>query len=111
MSEEYKEYIWYGWNGGDCPVHPETVVEWVSLEPFFGTNPAKELTWDHNIDAGDILAFRVVKQYVEPPKPREFWLAKDGVWYETLEYARSQGYLPKNLIHVREVMDGEGKDQ
>lgn len=23
---------WIGWNGGECPVHPETIVEWVTYD-------------------------------------------------------------------------------
>jgi hypothetical protein len=26
-SEKYIEGKWYGWNGGECPVHPEAVVD------------------------------------------------------------------------------------
>lgn len=80
MTEQYdKENHWYGWNGGECPVHPETRVEL----RFFGreTNkfetdaPADEFRWDHMGTDGDIIAFRIVKLYREPRKPREWWVS------------------------------------
>ena len=67
----------HGWNGGDCPVHPETVVKfWVDGVVKFwvdgkvdGECRAGKLRWKHNETAGDIIAFRVVKPYVEPDLP------------------------------------------
>lgn len=57
----------HGWNGGDCPVHPETVVEyWLRTGTGGGRREAGGLLWCHSKTAGDIIAFRVIKQYVEP---------------------------------------------
>ena len=58
----------HGWNGGDCPVHPLTIVK-----PYFRRMHSKNdyeayhLRWLHQ-DAfcDDVVAFQVVKEYKEP---------------------------------------------
>lgn len=93
----YNDGKWHGWNGGECPVHPETTVEYVWHDPNrnsagFGTerqavedeNP--RIAWIH------VVKFRVVKEHKEP---REFWV-KGHVAYEAPVHG---------AIHVREVMD------
>ncbi len=74
---DYNDGRWHGWNGGKCPVHPESVVEFVTP----GNQPsyiwkASECEWEHR--ANPVIAFRVIKPYVEPPKPREFWVNIDS---------------------------------
>jgi hypothetical protein len=66
MTDYNNGQIW-GWNGGDCPVHPETEVRYWLRED--GASPcckASELDWKHLHRSFDIIAFRVVKAYVEP---------------------------------------------
>lgn len=69
LSEKYIEGQWYGWNGGECPVHPDTVVDVIlrnsnAIDAFSCNNEyAGEWDWD---DALPIIAFRVVKHHVEP---------------------------------------------
>lgn len=63
---DYNDGQIYGWNGGECPVHPKDVVEvW-----FRGYHPditlAESLPWGHSDAYDDIVAFKVVKPYVEP---------------------------------------------
>ena len=69
MEVNYNDGKWHGWNGGDCPVHPETVVEaFCSVEKeYFDPDYADEFDWS---TPG---AFRVVKEYKEP---REFWVTE-----------------------------------
>lgn len=73
MTDKYETGVWYGWNGGECPVHPKTVVEIIFDD---GSGPgSKELA--QNIDWRDAYGpcvFRVVTPYVEPPKPLECWV-------------------------------------
>ena len=61
---DYNDGFWHGWNGGECPVHPETLVTcmWQCKDGFFDgdTDKAKMFAW-HDLDA-----FRVVKEYREP---------------------------------------------
>ncbi len=58
----------HGWNGGDCPVHPETEVKyWLrNMSIATETYRASGLRWTHRDESGDIIAFQVVKAYVEP---------------------------------------------
>ena len=55
----------HGWNGGDCPVHPETVVMVWGRNGLVDTNCAKFVGWEHNkVFTQDIIAFQVVKEYL-----------------------------------------------
>ena len=57
----------HGWNGGDCPVHSETVVKyWMRDGKSVNERQAKNIRWGHIESHGDIIAFQVVKAYVEP---------------------------------------------
>ena len=76
---EYKKGVWYGWNGGECPVHPKSVVEYVWVqdgrtgisERMAGKDiSGAEPSWSSNIKA-----FRVTAQHFEP---REVWLRDTG---------------------------------
>lgn len=80
---DYNSGDWFGWNGGECPVHPETLVEGIYLDPETNdvnhwspvTDPASEFDWER-VERFLLVAFRVVKEYREP---REFWLVEtDG---------------------------------
>lgn len=56
----------HGWNGGECPVHPETVVKFWHREGIAASDRAGQYWWEHSDTDGDIIAFQVVKAYVEP---------------------------------------------
>ena len=64
--EDYNDGKWHWWNGGDCPVHPLSVVEAVWHDPnrntagMIGPRPAVGLAWSH------VVKFRVVKEHREP---------------------------------------------
>ena len=101
----YNDGNWHMWNGGECPVHPKSVVEAVWHEPrmeragMSGPRPAKvenepTLAWVH------VVKFRVVKEYREP---REFWIVGVCV-FESAREAKTAfpGCTP---IHVREVTE------
>jgi len=63
---DYSDGNWHGWNGGECPVHPNSRIE---AREWSGTR------W--TADAGDCdwtsMAwwFRVIKEHREP---RVFWV-------------------------------------
>jgi hypothetical protein len=70
---------WYGWNGGECPVHPKSVVQVKILEGNArngGSGIASDYTWKWSgcYPENNIIAFRVTKPYVEP---REVWVSFD----------------------------------
>jgi hypothetical protein len=70
---DYNDGKWHGWNGGECPVHRESVVEVVThLHGRIGESKALTKGWWAG-HSNPVVAFRVVTPYVEPPKPREWW--------------------------------------
>ena len=73
MTDTYdKKNIWYGWNGGDCPVHPETIVTVLLVD---GTKQATQRAGDlFGWVDGRIAAFTIFHLYREPKKPREWWV-------------------------------------
>ena len=64
----YNDGNWHGWNGGECPVHPESVVDvkFNDGEEYIGHHAED---WDWHSNEAKIIAFCVTKPYVEP---REF---------------------------------------
>lgn len=87
---DYNDGTIHGWNGGDCPVHPETVVEYWLRRHGASECMAKYVNWNHNKNSGDIIAFRVVKEYVEP---KVIWVNEEAdgihVAYDSEEKARN----------------------
>lgn len=87
---DYNDGKWHGWNGGERPVHPETVVDCLCDE--------SEAMY-HGLLAGDVDwstggAFRVIKEH---KAPREFWIDPTT---GSISTAPVSGY-----IHVKEVCD------
>ena len=102
---EYKENVWYGWNGGECPVHPETFVEYIYLDDSIGPclckDEAGRFIWLNN-DGLPIVSFRVIKEHKEP---REFWLVLNRVYTSEIEAKIYANNVDSKVIHVREVLD------
>ena len=70
---DYNDREWHIWKGGDCPVHPESVVEVRMRDvcnPEDGSEfAARTFRWTHDDEypvGAEIVCFRVVKPYVEP---------------------------------------------
>jgi len=111
---DYNDGKWHGWNGGECPVHPETVIEVIYAAASDKTAIkeealAKYCEWGNECDT-PIIAFRVITPYVEPPKPREFWVNDYGdgdfAAHETKELADESAASTRiACIHVREVLE------
>lgn len=96
---DYNDGKWHGWNGGECPVHPKSEVQVALDTGMAAIRPyAFDYGWDHNLyREGKIVAFRVTKPYVEPPKTREIWVnvyddGSIGCCYETEANALASGY-------------------
>lgn len=87
MSSEYKEGVWYGWNGGECPVHPKSVIQVIRGDSEGATAvtwPADQFqksNWSDRERSYSIIAFRVIKQHREP---LDVWLRQgilSGEWH------------------------------
>lgn len=64
----YNDGKWHGWNGGSCPVHTQSQVEYVwgrGTHSSLYRETAGVLEWEGNMH-GNIIAFRVTKEYKEP---------------------------------------------
>ena len=96
---DYNNGKWHGWNGGECPVHPETEIEIVTdsgCSAFILCAPR----WVWSSDAIEpIRAFRVVKGHREP---RECWISKVT---NVPRWSRPGDECIDNYIHVREVRE------
>lgn len=68
-TSTYKPGIWYGWNGGECPVHPEDELEIVDAHGVSAHGRAGGFNWNELRGA-----FMIIPPYVEPRKPREIWV-------------------------------------
>lgn len=111
---DYNDGEWHGWNGGECPVHPKSEVEmiWPSTldeSTKRSKRPAEDFAWHVSGDSPPSL-FRVTKPYVEPRKPREFWVNEyecgfGDMIHETKELADDIGFGRIRCIHVREVIE------
>lgn len=102
---DYNDGEWHGWDGGECPVHPNSLIEIRTPSGYHETDRRAGITaW------ADPKLFRVTKPYVEPPKPREFWVNEYpsglGGVYNSIEAADKcidAGRI--RCIHVREVIE------
>ena len=82
----------YGWNGGECPVHPETEIKIWTRNGLFCSELialAKNCFWDHVQLSRDIIAFQVVTPCAEP---KVIWVNEyadgSGFAYATEEGAK-----------------------
>lgn len=88
----------HGWNGGNCPVHPESKVITWHRNSFYQRTYAGEYWWDHRDTDGDIIAFQVVKAYVEP---KVIWVneyAEGPVSFNTEKSARN--YAMPSVVRI-----------
>lgn len=110
----YNDGKWHGWNGGECPVHPETDIECALLQgdgrmgSFSGA--AEGIYWDDELSP--VIAFRVTKEYREP---RE-WFAVGKYLHDSMDEAEAflraldrdypgMGYSGQPVTRVREVLE------
>lgn len=109
---DYNDGKWHGWNGGECPVNDDSIVEGMYLRDGSPapespvTDRAAHFDWRLE-NANTLIAFRVVKAYREP---REFWVNEYPrrvlLIYGTKEDAeRLAGPDLIRCIHVREVLE------
>ena len=85
----------YGWNGGECPVHPETKVELWFRGGVWVKDDAGVCSWKHCNSTGDIIAFQVITPY---PEPKVIWVN---------EYADGSGFAYATEEGAKEYADGD----
>ena len=63
---------WIPWNGGECPVDGDVMVEVVLKEGSVpGIYTAKNLRWEHRGNGGDIFTYRIHKPVMPAIDPNE----------------------------------------
>ena len=107
MTKDYNDGKWHGWNSGECPVHPETIVN-VKFSCGTECDTYGAGGWDWGDTPTNIVAFRVVKEYKEP---REVYKAC-GLYFPTRglaeEYVGKYTWSPSidtTIKTYREVLD------
>lgn len=111
MTHDYKHEVRdyndgqiHGWNGGACPVHPKDVVEVWFRGGGSSVTVATRLFWPHSDKDGDIIAFKVVKVYVEP---KVIWVNEHNslLWvaYQSEQGARDDAVSSATRIAVKYV--------
>lgn len=99
---DYNDGTIHGWNGGDCPVHPEAVVK-VWFEVSLNTlQRAGDLDWKVRDEDWSIIAFQVVKQHVEP---KVIWVNEYEDGYHTAHNTEEKAKhsargLPSRIIRI-----------
>jgi hypothetical protein len=83
----YNDGNWHGWNGGDRPVHPYTVVEVFCDGEKLTPGEADCFAWSKDGYA-DIVAFRVVKEHKEP---EVIWVDDENTVWDDADIAISFG--------------------
>ncbi len=101
---DYNDGNWHGWNGGECPVHSETVVEYVYMSegaPINEQDAAKHIRWDNGF-LFPVIAFRIIKEHREP---REWWISREPGCLPEVHGHNPMYHSGVEVIHVREVIE------
>ena len=66
MTVDYNDGKIHGWNGGECPVHPKTMVECWTESGERDISNAEDWFWSCGDQGDNLIAFRVIKVFKEP---------------------------------------------
>lgn len=107
---DYNDGNWHGWNGGECPVHPKTLVEYIYHKEDLGIVRTEKRaagggTHINPVPWRYVVKFRVIQEHKECTGPQEVWLRE----CETL-YGMPDGFYQcektdEGARLFREVMD------
>ena len=106
-APDYNDGKWHGWNGGECPVHAESLVECAWISGKTSIHRAGSAKWLTEGQSQYCVALRVAKPYKEV---REFWANEypnyiSGV-HETKKKADTvASHNRVRCIHLREVVE------
>jgi hypothetical protein len=114
MSDKITYGEWQIWNGGECPVDPETKVQVHLIHETRGQaikrphEEAKEWVWRFDGD-GSIIAYRVVKEPVRevmefPASAKAFSCTAPMIWDE--EDTPNDPAFQRGTVKV-EIVDGQ----
>ena len=94
----------YGWNGGECPVHPKTKIEVWFRNGYSTLGCSGGWVWTHDDDATDIVCFKVITPYDEPKViyVNEYYDGS-GAAYATEEAAQAGAGISATRVAVKYV--------
>ena len=102
MTVDYNDGKIHGWNGGECPVHPKTMVECWTESGERDISNAEDWFWSCGDQGDNLIAFRVIKVFKEP---KTIWVNewKDGsvCAYKTENMAKYNAYDNSTRIAVK----------
>jgi len=100
MTDYNNGEIW-GWNGGKCPVHPESKVNvWLRGKSAYFDSSARQLWWGHRDTGGDIVCFQVTEVYAEP---KTIWVNEykaDDAWHGFLNEEQAKRYALGGVTRI-----------
>jgi len=105
MNDYNNGEIW-GWNGGECPVHPQSeVMVWMRCGDYVGGWQASTFGWGHGGGGGVIVCFQVTKVHVEPKViwVNEYKEGDVGHSFPTEEQANRQALRGVTRVAVKYV--------
>lgn len=110
MTNDFNNGAWWGWNGGECPVHPKTIVDALTKIITLDESVAGSIGGWERPHCNPIVAFRVVKEHREP---RDWWAVgkhlhdtpEEAVAFRArVAEAAGPHHLDTPIIQVREVL-------
>jgi uncharacterized protein YegP (UPF0339 family) len=91
-TPDYNDGNWHAWHGGECPVHPESVVEVQFRDGKHSTYDDKAGSWNWGKQGNStIIAFRVVTPYTEPAPVAD---TVEAAAQNAIEEVRRGGAMP-----------------
>jgi hypothetical protein len=91
--------IW-GWNGGECPVHPESEVMVWFRNAGWATNRAGQIWWGNRGEGGDIVCFQVTKVHVEPKVIYVNEYKADDAWHGFLNEEQAKRCALRGVTRI-----------
>ena len=112
---DYSDGNWHLWDGGECPVHPKSIVEYIYHNEDLGiikkeklaaggTKFIDPLDWQH------IVKFRVLREHNEHSGPQEIWLRERTTLYGEPDGFHQCDPNDEDARLFREVMDEPQSD-
>lgn len=99
---DYNDGEFHIWKGGECPVHPKSKVRGFEKNGTTWLAYAKDNDWPSFRGV-----FCVTSPYVEPAKPREYWILGGCEAYDSEQEATDacSSLMHPSIVHVREVTE------
>lgn len=108
MIVNYNDGQIHGWNGGECPVHPKTMVECWTESGERDISNAEDWFWSCGDQGDNLIAFRVIKVFKEP---KTIWVNEyENGWlcsYNTEVAAKENAsdFVKRFAVKYQEVLE------